>query len=328
MLNDASSSSSDDPFLTNGGVKHHVSMYSKLANVGREFDNKFKSDSPAKGVDLRNPKEDAGKNKLSVQPDDKGKTDVVVTISSSSDSDDEETLSLRDSLRARKRRGRPPRSEGGSNNKRRQRKDSGQSREEVKDVFAISDDDSDIAAAHPVGRGRKRRRTRNSLADIDADDEFESLNSASHAADLHTRRVLQAAQEAARTTDLAVLEAEAEKAAQEAAAAAEYEKAQAAERARLNENKGGPQGGNGASAEKSDAIPVVLKVRCGSHIHKLRIRKTDRLLKMLVPFCKKFGLDAARAEMKVDGESVGKDDTPITYDLEDMMMVEVVIRNN
>lgn len=332
MLNDASSSSSDDPFLTNGGVKHHVSMYSRLAYARREFDDQHNLCSPEKEIEIQDSDNSTpNRDSHGVRSVEKDKVNGVVAISSDSDSDDEPMPSLRESMRARKRRGRPKQSEGVGNSARRAQKDNKKNSGSEKDVFAISDDDLRCTDHYNTDRGIKRRRKRNVLADIDADDEFELLVSTSTAADLHTRRVLQAAHEAARTTDVAVLEAEAEKAAREAAAAAaavEQEKLKAAECAQLNNMKKDTHGGNGATVDKAKAIPVVLKVRCGPNVHKLRIRKTDRLLKMLEPFCKKFGLDVSRAEMQVDGESVGKDDTPITYDLEDMMMVDVVIRNS
>lgn len=331
MLDDTSSSSSDDPFLNNGGVKHHVSMYSRLANAHSEFDdqhNLHPSDKEIEIQDSDNSTPNKDKDSHGIQSVEKDNINRVVTISSDSDSDDKPMPSLRESMRARKRRGRPKRSEGAENSARRAqkvKKNSGGG----KDVFASSDDDLGAIDYCDTGRATKRRRKRSVLADIDADDEFEVMVNPSNAADLHTRRVLQAAHEASRTTDVAVLEAEAEEAARKAAAAAvEQEKMKAAECAQLNNMKNGTQGGNGATVDKAATIPVVLKVRCGPNVHKLRIRKTDRLLKMLAPFCKKFNLDVSRAEMQVDGESVGTEDTPITHDLEDMMMVDVVIRNS
>lgn len=304
-------------------------MYAKLASAQREFDNKRKSSSPHREsavVDLTTAK--SGKTSHGVESAEKSKSNMVVTISSDSDSDEDPPVSLRESLRARRRRGSAKRPrDAAAKGDRRGRKDSNSAGGGGNDdVFAISDDDLDVSDSRAGGKGRKRHRTGSILADLEEDDEPDRTNTPLDAEDLHIRNLLQAAREAARMTDVATLEAEAERAAREAAAAAELEKAKSAERDRLNEAKS-VQAGKAAGG-KVDLTPVVLKVRCGQHTHKLRIRKSDRLLRMLVPFCKKFGLDASCAEMQVDGEPIEKDDTPLTYDLEDFMMVDVIIRKN
>lgn len=77
----------------------------------------------------------------------------------------------------------------------------------------------------------------------------------------------------------------------------------------------------------ANAKPIQFKVRSGTNLIKMRIRTSDPLIKMLGPFCKKFGLDASKAVMQIEGEDVGENDTVETHDLEENMIVEVVIRS-
>lgn len=76
-----------------------------------------------------------------------------------------------------------------------------------------------------------------------------------------------------------------------------------------------------------NAPPIHLKVQAkGGLCVTMRIRKSDKMHRMLDAFCNKFKLDRSKAVMMVDGEEVTADETPATYDLEDKMLVEVHIR--
>lgn len=75
------------------------------------------------------------------------------------------------------------------------------------------------------------------------------------------------------------------------------------------------------------SMPIELKVQAkGGKSVKMRIRRADALVKVVGPFCEKFGLDKGRAALMVDGEEVADGETPDEYDLEDGMVVEVVIK--
>lgn len=309
MLED-NTSSSDDMFLTNGGVRNHVSMYAQLANSRRKPEDCQRSvstdEEEVRCLTISGPtSSNTLPSKKNICP--------VLTVSSGSDSD-ENIPSLLEGMRARHRRGRK-RSRGNEGEKRCDGHQRGKTSSGNVDVFAFSDED-EIVPCSSV----KRRRKRNILADIDADDESEKLHMSPDAVDVRTKHVLQMAVEAARRTDIAVLEAEAEQAAREAAAESEANTKEA-DAVRGNTNIG-------AISKEANGTPIVLKVRCGEHVHKLRIRTTDRLYKMLGPFCKKFGLDASRAVMEVDGEVITPSDTPNTYDLDDLTVVDVFIRSN
>lgn len=76
----------------------------------------------------------------------------------------------------------------------------------------------------------------------------------------------------------------------------------------------------------SEGEAIVLRVRCADQSVKMKIRTTDPLLKMLRPFCTRFGFDVRRAVMEVDGEEIVEGDTPSTYDLEENSIVDVRLR--
>ncbi|CDF37220.1 unnamed protein product [Chondrus crispus] len=75
------------------------------------------------------------------------------------------------------------------------------------------------------------------------------------------------------------------------------------------------------------AAPVQLKVRSGQNQIKMRIRRSDPVLKMLGPFCKKFDLNLPNAVMQFDGEQVEESDTPDTLELEEGMLIDVITRS-
>eukprot|EP00177_Eucheuma_denticulatum_P006663 GFKZ01012126.1.p2 GENE.GFKZ01012126.1~~GFKZ01012126.1.p2 ORF type:complete len:275 (+),score=61.90 GFKZ01012126.1:1753-2577(+) len=73
--------------------------------------------------------------------------------------------------------------------------------------------------------------------------------------------------------------------------------------------------------------PIELKVQAkGGKSVRMRIRRADALLKVVGPFCDKFGLDNRKAALIVDGEAVGDGETADDYDLEDGMVVEIMIK--
>lgn len=78
---------------------------------------------------------------------------------------------------------------------------------------------------------------------------------------------------------------------------------------------------------QTGGTPIELKVQAkGGKSVKMRIRRSDPLVKVVEPFCQRFGLHKGNAVLMVDGEEVGKDETPDEYELEDGMVVEVVIK--
>lgn len=81
-----------------------------------------------------------------------------------------------------------------------------------------------------------------------------------------------------------------------------------------------------AGTEDGDGATIVLRVRHGAKVVKMKILQAEPLLRMLQPFCEKIGVDVAKAVMEVDGVEVEENDTSQTYELEDNNIVEVRLR--
>lgn len=82
-----------------------------------------------------------------------------------------------------------------------------------------------------------------------------------------------------------------------------------------------------AQANEAVGKTVTLKLRTKDNNILARIRTTDPLKKALEAFCRRFKLDASKAKLEIDGDIVGDDETPDTYDLEDRSIVEVLIED-
>lgn len=214
-----------------------------------------------------------------------------------------------------------------------------------------SDSDIDIGADTPTyGTAAKKKAASVFTASddvVDVDLEPDEVNTAASKTQIAAERLLQQAKHQRKGLSLeAQLDKEAEMAAKHQALILdkqremERKKAQAekaaAERTRYaaaaapannnnnNNNKNKPPSASADSVSGEDTI--LLRVRHGARVVKMKTLKADPLLNMLKPFCTKIGIELAKAVMEVDGEEVEEDDTANTYELEDNNIVEVRLR--
>lgn len=82
---------------------------------------------------------------------------------------------------------------------------------------------------------------------------------------------------------------------------------------------------SGAVQNSQDAIQFQVRMDEARKI-RVRIRRTDPLLKILPAFCRKYGLLAKDVVMRVDGENVEENDTPESLDCDDGMQIDVAMR--
>lgn len=179
-------------------------------------------------------------------------------------------------------------------------------------VFDVDADDED---GEPDG-----------VIDVDADDEIpvkqytpDTLNPT----DVKAARALASARLVTDDADEERIAAEAEQMARQRADRLERE----AEAEKARQRASSLAAMKAVEPSQTPVQGIILKVRLDNkRVKSMQIRKTDRLMKVLKPFCDRFDIDLAHAKLQVDGEDVEPGDTPITYDLEDNMVVEVVVR--
>lgn len=226
-----------------------------------------------------------------------------------SDAENEPSLLARcEQQRGRAKRKRPNSDESKTKKKQPKKKGSERAQPFADELDSKSDDDG----------------ANDGVFDVDADEE-EVVAVPRDDADDRVARVLAESRKAVRMLDEEHIIAEA---AREGIAAAEREEREECQRKEKEERRL-EKAREEATVKKSvpaTGPPIILKVRCGTFATKVRTKSSAPLLDVLPRFCQKFGLDAAKAVMQVDGEDVSKGESAIDYDLEDNMVIDVFIR--
>lgn len=225
-----------------------------------------------------------------------------------SDNDDDNFMGLRD--RQTRKRGRPKGRLPGGADKNAKKKNKGKKRMRSKDG-APGSDNSDVVA---VG---------GNVYNVDSDEDM-SAHCARDASDTQVARILAESRNAMMLMDENRILADAKR---DAMAATERE--ERAERESLQErtrHQAAQKEMERKAAQAKTGPPIVLKVRCGDYVTKVRTKTTSPLLDMLPRFCEKFGLDKAKAVVQIDGETVTAKESASDYDLEENMVVDVFIR--
>lgn len=203
------------------------------------------------------------------------------------------------------------------------------------DVASDSDSDFDNPLPAKPKRGRKPKskppsynprqpQTNSSVIVVNSDDDTPEVPLEKNSNDLRAESILENVNRLLNQGEDALTKQAEDMARREANIEVERQENIEREKERLLEVQ---RRNKAAQPVKQNAVkqgaPIKFKVQMGDNRMAVRVRTTDPLLRMLKPFCDKYGVDASTVVMKVDGEIVGEKDTAETLECDEGMQIDV-----